>query len=158
MTFDLDLWPTNLNINMDHQLSTYQVWASRAKYSWVISFKRCLKLTWPLTFDLLTWISIGIIHASRTINLPSLKLLGQSVLDSSVTQGSGIPTYQPTNMYNAICPSFFEGGIIHVRNHEQYKYKTKSTPTQITLLQDLRSGPYCLWQNNKYTIIMSQIR
>ena len=41
-----------------------------------------------LTFDLLTWISIGIIYSSRSIiYLPSLKLLGQSVLEFSVTQG-----------------------------------------------------------------------
>ena len=39
-----------------------------------------------LTFDLLTWISIGIIYSSRTIYLPSLKLLGQSVLELSVAQ------------------------------------------------------------------------
>ena len=45
--------------------------------------------TWLLTlnFDLLTWKSIGIIYASRTIYLPSLKLLGQSLLELSVAQG-----------------------------------------------------------------------
>ena len=55
--------------------------------------------TWPLTltFDLLTWKSIGIIYSSRTIYLPSLKLLGQSVLELSVAQGSGLPTYRPTD-------------------------------------------------------------
>ena len=37
---------------------------------------------WPLT-----WLSIGIIYSSRTIYLPSLKLLGQSVLELSVAQG-----------------------------------------------------------------------
>ena len=44
---------------------------------------------WPstLTFDLLPWISIGVIYSSRTIYLPSLKLLGQSVLELSVAQG-----------------------------------------------------------------------
>ena len=40
-----------------------------------------------MTFDLLTWISIGVIYSSRTIYLPSLKLLGQSVLELSVAQG-----------------------------------------------------------------------
>ena len=40
-----------------------------------------------LTLDLLTWISIGVIYSSRTIYLPSLKLLGQSVLELSVAQG-----------------------------------------------------------------------
>ena len=64
-----------------------------------------------LTFDLLTWISKGIIHSSRTIYLPSVKLLVQSVLELSVAQGKGIPTYRPTDMGKAIiCPSFFEGG------------------------------------------------
>ena len=42
-----------------------------------------------LTFDLLTWISIGIIYACRTIYLRSLKLLEQSVLELSVAQGLG---------------------------------------------------------------------
>ena len=42
-----------------------------------------------LTFDLLTWISIGIIYSSRSIYLLSLKLLGQSVLELSVAQGLG---------------------------------------------------------------------
>ena len=40
-----------------------------------------------MTFDLLTWISIGVIYSSRTIYLPSLKLLGQSVLELSVAKG-----------------------------------------------------------------------
>ena len=42
-----------------------------------------------MTFDLLTWISKGIIYSSRTIYLPSLKLMGQSVLELSVAQGFG---------------------------------------------------------------------
>ena len=54
-----------------------------------ISCRRWGRLAWPLTltFDLLTWISIGVIYSSRTIYLPSSKLLGQSVLELSVTQG-----------------------------------------------------------------------
>ena len=48
------------------------------------SFPNMLRV--GLTFDLLTWISIGIIFSSRTIYLPSLKLLGQSVLELSVAQ------------------------------------------------------------------------
>ena len=46
---------------------------------------------WLLTFffDLLTWISIGIIYWSRTIYLLSLKLLGQCILELSVAQGVG---------------------------------------------------------------------
>ena len=39
-----------------------------------------------MTFELLTWISIEIIYPSRTISLPSLKLLGHSSLELSVAQ------------------------------------------------------------------------
>ena len=93
MIFDLDLWPTDLNINRGHLLiKDYlptKFEASGTKRSWVISCTRRSRLTWPLTltFDLLTWISIGVIHSSKTNYLPSLKLLGQSVLELSVTQG-----------------------------------------------------------------------
>ena len=67
MTFDLDLWHTDLNINRDHLLiKDYlptKFEASEAKHSWVISCTRWSKLAWPLTltFDLLTWISIAVI-------------------------------------------------------------------------------------------------
>ena len=88
-----DLWPTDLNINRDHLLTKdylpTKFEASGAKRSWVISCTRWSKLAWPLTltFDLLTWKSIGIIYSPRTIYRPSLKLLGQSVLELSVAQG-----------------------------------------------------------------------
>ena len=60
-----------------------------AKRYWVISCTRWSKLAWPvtLTFDLLTWKSIGIIYSPRTIYLPSLKLMGLSVIELSVAQG-----------------------------------------------------------------------
>ena len=93
MTCDLDLWPTDLNINRDHLLTKdylpTKFEASGAKRSWVINCTRWSKLAWPLilTFDLLTWKSIGIIYLPRTMYLPSLKLLGQSVLELSVAQG-----------------------------------------------------------------------
>ena len=141
MTFDLDLWPTDMNSNRGHLLikdnlptkfeasgakcswvisctrCSWLAWpltltfdlltwiaighllikdylptrfeASGAKCSWVISCTRCSRLAWPLTFtfDLLTWIAKGVIYSSRTIYLPSLKLLGQSVLELSVAQG-----------------------------------------------------------------------
>ena len=139
LTFDTDLWPTDLNINRGHLLIkdylhtkfeasgarpfwvisctrwSRLVWlltltsdlninrghllikdylptkfeASGARPSWVISCTRWSRLAWPLTltFDLLTWISIGVIYSSRTIYLPNLKLLGQSVLELSVAQG-----------------------------------------------------------------------
>ena len=142
MTFDLDLWPTDLNINRDHLLiKDYlptKFEASEAKHSWVFSCTRYGESTWPLTltfdlltwisiaiillileylptkfeacrtkhcwvirctrygqsiwpltltFDLLTWISIGIMYSSRTIYLPRLKLVGQSIVELSVAQG-----------------------------------------------------------------------
>ena len=156
---DLDLWPTNLTINRDHLLikdyrpTKFEV--SGEKRCWVIRCTRFGRLTWPLTY----WpdyISIGIIYSSRTIDLPSLRLLGQSVVELSVAQGLEdwhdlwpwptdltinrdhllIKDYLPTkfeasgakrswvirctrlrdtdiatDMCNAICPSFFEGGI-----------------------------------------------
>ena len=88
-----DLWPTDLNMNRGHLLiKDYlptKFEASGAKRSWVISCTRWSRLAWPLTltFDLLTWIWIGVIYSSRTIYLLSLKLLGQSVLELSVAQG-----------------------------------------------------------------------
>ena len=93
MTFDLDLWPTDLTINRDHLLIkdylATEFEASWAKRCWVIGCTRFERLTWhmTLTFDLLTWLSIGIIYSSMTIYLPSLKLLGQSVVELSVAQG-----------------------------------------------------------------------
>ena len=93
LTFDLDIWPTDLNINRNHLLIKVYLptkfeafWTKR---SWIIRCTRFGRLTWllTLTFDQLTWISIGIIYWLRTIYLPSLKPLGQSVLELSVTQG-----------------------------------------------------------------------
>ena len=88
-----DLWPTDMTINRDHLLMKdylpTKFEASGAKRCWVIRCTRFGRLTWPLTltFDLVTWLSIGIIYSSRTIHLPSLKLLGQSILELSVAQG-----------------------------------------------------------------------
>ena len=90
---DLWPWPTDLNINRGHLLiKDYlptKFEASGAKHSWVISCTRWSRLAWPLTLtsDLLTWVSIGVFFSSRTIYLPSLKLLGQSILELSVAQG-----------------------------------------------------------------------
>ena len=88
LTFELLTW-----LNRDHLLIKDYLHtkfeASGAKRSWVIRCTRFGILTWPLTltFELLTWLSIGIIYSSRTIYLPSLKLLGQNVLELSVAQG-----------------------------------------------------------------------
>ena len=69
-------------------------------FLWQLLFKnRCLWNTnapFPnisrigLTFDLLTWISIVIIYSSWTIYLPSVKLLGQSILELLVAQDVGV--------------------------------------------------------------------
>ena len=91
--FDLDHCPTDLNINRDHLLIKdylpIKFETSGARRSCVISCTRWSRLAWPLTlaFDLLTWISIGIIYSSRAIYLPSLRLLGQGVLEISVALG-----------------------------------------------------------------------
>ena len=89
----LDLWLTDLYIYRGHLfINDYlptKFATSGAKCSWVNSWTRCGRLTWPLTliFHQLTWISIRIIKSSWTIYLPSLKLLGQSALELSVAQG-----------------------------------------------------------------------
>ena len=126
MTFDL--WPSDLKTNGDHLLTKDYIptkfEASWAKRSRVISCTRWSKLAWPLTltFDRLTLKSIGIIYSPRTIYLASLKLLGQSVIELSVAQGEGRPTYRPTDrrtdrptdrqtdMCKAIYPAFSKGG------------------------------------------------
>ena len=90
LTFDPDLWP-DLNINRGHLIIIdylpTKFEACGAKRSWVIGCTRWSRLAWPLTFDLLTWISIGIIYSSKTIYLPCLKLVGQSILELSVAHG-----------------------------------------------------------------------
>ena len=66
--------------------------ACRTKHCWFISCTRNRRSTWrpmTLTFDLLTWIYIGTIYSSRTIYLPSLKLLRQRVSELTVAQGMG---------------------------------------------------------------------
>ena len=96
MSFDLDLWPTNLKINRNHLLIVdylpTKFESSRTKNCWVISCTRYKISTWrplTLTFDSLTWIYIGTDYSSRTIYLPSLKLMKQSVPELSVAQGIG---------------------------------------------------------------------
>ena len=92
MTFDLDLWLTDLlNIDRNHLIIMdylpTKFEACWVKRSWVISCTRWSTLAWPLTLNLLTWISIGMIYSPRTIDLPSLKYLWQSVLELSIAQG-----------------------------------------------------------------------
>ena len=99
--------PTYMNINslrghllIKNYLPT-KCEASAANHSWIISCTRCGRPTWPFTLiiDLLTWISIGIIYSSRTIYLLSMKLMGQSVLELSVTQGDQLDLWPwPTDL------------------------------------------------------------
>ena len=59
---------------------------SKYRYLWNTNapppFPNLLRI--GLTFDLLTWISIGIIYSSQNTYLLSLKLLGQSILELSI--------------------------------------------------------------------------
>ena len=78
----------------------YRIWNTQINF---IHKKRCLwntnappsptyrEYAWSLilTFRLLIWILIRVIYSSRTIYLPSLKLLGQTVLELSVAKGVG---------------------------------------------------------------------
>ena len=79
LTFDPDLWPTDLSINRDHLLNKdntpTKLDASGAKRSWVIRRTRFGRLArlFTLTFDLLTWVSLGAIYSSRGIFLSSLQ-------------------------------------------------------------------------------------
>ena len=56
LIFDLDLSPTNLNFDRGHLLvKDYlptKFETSGAKHSWVTSYTRCRRTTWPLTTDL----------------------------------------------------------------------------------------------------------
>ena len=83
LTFDPDLWTTNLNIYKDHlPIKDYlptKFEASGMRFSLVIICTRFEKPTWPLNVDILTW-KIGIFQSSRTIYLPCLKLLGKVFL------------------------------------------------------------------------------
>ena len=138
LTFDLDLWPTGLNINRDHLLiKDYlptKFEASGAKRSWVISCTRWSRLAWPLTltFDLLTWISIGVIYSSRTIYLPSLKFLGKAFLSYQLHKVKGYrhtdrhtdrPTYRHTDRYvQSNMPLLFQRGGGIIMGWPQYMY------------------------------------
>ena len=86
LTFTLLTWKSKL-LTLDYLPTKFE--ACKTKHCWVIGRTRYRRSTWPLTltFAILTWISIGIIYSSRTIYLPSLKLLGQSVHELSVAQG-----------------------------------------------------------------------
>ena len=100
-TGSLHQW--NLNSTDSTKLSLVRLQNVKTKYRCLWNTNQTnapLPQTWPLTltFNLLTWKSIGIIYSwSKTIYPPSLKLLGQSVLELSVAQGQGRLTYRPTD-------------------------------------------------------------
>jgi len=68
-------------------------------------------VTVTLTFDLVTWKSIGVICESWSIYLLSFMILGISVLElSSGNHSVDGPTDRRTDMCKTIYPLFFEGG------------------------------------------------
>ena len=100
LTFDLDIWPTDLNINRDHLLiKDYlptKFGASGVKRSWVIS---CTRLR-----------------------------------DTDI----------PTDMCNAICPSFFEGG------HKYDGSLDKKRSGQIQYWQYITEHTYTIYHNDSH--------
>ena len=124
-----------------------------------------------MTFDLdlLTWISIGVIYSSRTIYLPTMKLLGQSVLKLSVAQGEvdwhdlwpwpltglsthqGLSTYQVWSFWGKAFLSYQlhkVKGYQHTRNVwlEVYKEILLVIRTHSTCVQTLRPAHFWLQQ------------
>ena len=100
MTFDLKFWPINLNINREEEFLSYpfcKVWDTYMTFD----------------LDLMTWISQGTNIASRTINLPLLKLLDQTILRNywfivcTMLGYTGMlsykHTYRQTNLTKKIC-------------------------------------------------------
>ena len=89
LTFDVDLSPTDLNIDhlliKDHLLTKFEACGGKAFLSYQLHNVWETNMTFEL--DLLTCISIGIILSSWTIHQPSMKIVGQSVLELSVAQG-----------------------------------------------------------------------
>ena len=86
---DLDLWPSDLKINRGHLRVMINVPMKfhdpRPNYSWVIIQETILlfRVTVTLTFDLVTWKSIGVICESWSMYLWSFMILGLSVLELS---------------------------------------------------------------------------
>ena len=124
MTFDLKLWPINLNINR-HQIITkdylYQVWSFWDKEFLSYPFRKVWDTNMTFDLDLMAWISLRTLNiASRTIYLPLFKLLKQTVHRTywvifctmlRVYGHAGIhtcrPTYQPTDKnVQSSMPSF----------------------------------------------------
>ena len=82
-------WPKFLLGVIYSSRTFYFVWSFWGKAFFTYRLHKVLETDLTFDLDLMTWKSIGIIYSSRTIYLPSLKLLGQSVLELSVAQGVG---------------------------------------------------------------------
>ena len=85
----LTYWPEFLQGSSTQGPSTYKVWSFWGKAFLSYQLHKVWAINITLTFDLLTWKSIGIIYLSWIIYQPSLKLVGQSIVELSVAQGIG---------------------------------------------------------------------
>ena len=70
----------------------------------------------PVTFDPVTPKSIGFLCCPRQVCGPSLRKVGQGILELFIGNEKVIDgrTDLPTDMSKAICPLFFEGGGIKI--------------------------------------------
>ena len=118
--FDLDLWTCDLKIARDHLLiqgnPCTKFGIDQVKRSKNIERKTqwAEKSGLTLTFEHLTWKSIGIIYLLRATPAPSLVLIkwrGQKILSGQhlVFRPIDRPTYWPTDSCKTICP-LFQGG------------------------------------------------
>ena len=126
MTFDLKLWPINLNINR-HQIITkdylYHIWSFWDNEFLSYPFRKVWDTNMTFDLDLMTWISLGTNIATRTIYPPLLKLLKQTVHRTSwfifctMLECTGkliqadIPTHRQ-KMCKVVCPSSSKEGKI----------------------------------------------
>ena len=120
MTFDLDLGPTDLNINRVHLLMKdylpTKFEASGAKRSWVISCTRWSRLAWSLTltFDLNINRDHLLIQDYLHTKFEASWAKHSWVISCTRLRDTYIPTDRltdiPTDMCKAISPSFFKGG------------------------------------------------
>ena len=114
--FDLDLWTCDLKINRDHLLIEGNP-CTKFGIDQVNGSKDIERTTqWAeksgltLTFEHVTWKSIGIIYSLRATSAPSLVLIkwrGQKIL-----RGHHLvyrPTDIPTDSCKTLCPLFKEG-------------------------------------------------
>ena len=115
--FDLDLWTCDLKINRDHLLiegnpcTNFGIDLVKGSKDIERTTQCTEKSDLTLTFEHVTWKSIGIIYSLRTTPAPSLVLLkwrGQKILSGQHLVYR--PTDLPTDNCKTICP-LFQGGI-----------------------------------------------